>query len=50
MCPYRRRRIPLLYPHYNYAAKPHVLGHKVGNMSFHAANVDVDTNDSSYSA
>ncbi|MBQ9007393.1 MAG: ABC transporter substrate-binding protein [Atopobiaceae bacterium] len=34
--------LPILYPHYNYAAKPHVLGHKVGNMSFHVANVDVD--------
>ena len=40
--------IPLLYPHYNYAAKPYVLGHKVGNMSFHMWNIDVDTSDPSY--
>lgn len=40
--------LPILYPHYNYAAKPYVLGHKVGNMSFHMANLDVDASDPSY--
>ena len=40
--------IPVAYPHYNYAAKPYVLGHKVGNMSFHMWNIDVDTSDPSY--
>ncbi|MBP3892778.1 MAG: ABC transporter substrate-binding protein [Atopobiaceae bacterium] len=40
--------LPILYPHYNYAAKPYVKGHKVGNMSFHIANVDIDTTDQTY--
>ena len=40
--------IPLLYPTYNYAAKPYVLGYKVGNMSFHMAGIDVDTTDAGY--
>ncbi|MDO4537750.1 MAG: ABC transporter substrate-binding protein [Coriobacteriales bacterium] len=40
--------IPLLYPHYNYAAKPYVKGHKVGNMSFHMTGIDVDTSDPAY--
>lgn len=40
--------LPLLYPHYNYAAKPYVLGHKVGNMSFDMWNVDIDADDPSY--
>lgn len=35
--------IPILYPHYNYAAKPWVLNHQVGNMSFNMWNIDIDT-------
>lgn len=40
--------IPLLYPRYNYAAKPYVKNHKVGNMSFHMWDIDVDTEDPAY--
>lgn len=40
--------IPVAYPHYNYAAKPYVLNHKVGNMSFHMWNIDVDTTHEDY--
>lgn len=40
--------IPLLYPHYNYACKPYVKGAKVGNMSFHMWDIDVDTDDPAY--
>lgn len=40
--------LPILYPHYNYAAKPYVLGHKVGNMSFNMWDIDIDTSDPAY--
>jgi len=40
--------IPLLYPHYNYAAKPYVLGHKVGNMSFNMWDIDIDVEHADY--
>ena len=40
--------IPLLYPHYNYAAKPYVLGHKVGNMSFDMWDIDIDAEHADY--